>query len=778
MKKAILANLRRRKLPAAVILMVVALSSFAGTLALSLLVEVNGPFDRAFEQARGAHLMIDFDPRQVSPSQVAATANVSLVSASSGPYRQLGVPVSLGSGEEFLALQARERPDTAVDRVQLSQGRWVRQTGEVVVSSQLASQNSLMVGSTLTADATTGIPPLTVVGIGVGVADQVDGWVEPAQLPASITLKVVPGKPAPGDSGQLVMYYRLHSASTDAQITAAATRIARMVPTGSITGTQNWLDFKRNAAITEAVMVPFLLALSVLALVASALIIANVVTGAVIAGRRDLGIMKSIGFTPAQLTTVHLAQVLVPAIFGCLAGLPLGVLASQPLIADASKAFGLPDSFTVAPEIDALWLAAVVAIVAIAALIPAVRAGQIPAARVISDAVSPKRDGSAVANTILARLPLGRSATLGGALTFARPLRSLVTVVAVMLGVASVTFAIGLQQSLSMVKLGLLRTQQVQVQVSASGSVSDATLTDLIQQQPGTARYVSEHQSQVAIRELGQPVAFYAYRGDSSWLGYPLIAGRWFRGSGEAVAPTALLVAAGLHLGETTVVTERGKSIDVRIVGEILDQTNDNLLLRADWATLSQLEPSAEANQYEVQLTRGTNPDKWVRALASAAPQFALYAQTTSNSDADSSFFLIEFVVSALALVLAAIATAGVFNTVLLTTREKVRDIAILKAIGMSPLQTVVVVLSSVVLLGALGGLIGIPAGIALHREILSTMAQIASKTLLPASFYSVFTAPLLAAMVLAGVGVALAGAYLPGQWAARSRVAGVLHAE
>jgi putative ABC transport system permease protein len=209
-----------------------------------------------------------------------------------------------------------------------------------------------------------------------------------------------------------------------------------------------------------------------------------------------------------------------------------------------------------------------------------------------------------------------------------------------------------------------------------------------------------------------------------------------------------------------------------------LDQTNDNLLLRADWATLSQLEPSAEANQYEVQLTRGTNPDKWVRALASAAPQFALYAQTTSNSDADSSFFLIEFVVSALALVLAAIATAGVFNTVLLTTREKVRDIAILKAIGMSPLQTVVVVLSSVVLLGALGGLIGIPAGIALHREILSTMAQIASKTLLPASFYSVFTAPLLAAMVLAGVGVALAGAYLPGQWAARSRVAGVLHAE
>jgi putative ABC transport system permease protein len=57
-------------------------------------------------------------------------------------------------------------------------------------------------------------------------------------------------------------------------------------------------------------------------------------------------------------------------------------------------------------------------------------------------------------------------------------------------------------------------------------------------------------------------------------------------------------------------------------------------------------------------------------------------------------------------------------------------------------------------------------------------MAQIASRTELPASFYAVFPPVLLATMVLAGVGLAIIGAFIPAQWAARSRVTAVLQAE
>ena len=53
-------DLRRRKLQSLVIALVILLSSGAATLALSLLVESDAPYDHAFARANGAHLMLTF----------------------------------------------------------------------------------------------------------------------------------------------------------------------------------------------------------------------------------------------------------------------------------------------------------------------------------------------------------------------------------------------------------------------------------------------------------------------------------------------------------------------------------------------------------------------------------------------------------------------------------------------------------------------------------------------------------------------------------------------
>jgi putative ABC transport system permease protein len=765
-----LADLRRRKLQSGIILLVVALASFAGTLALSLLVEVNGPFDRAFQQANGAHLVMSFDSRIASLQQVRATANLAVVSQSSGPYREFGVGVSVPGGEQVLGVQGRDRPDTAVDRLTLDSGRWVRSTGEAVISGDLARHGTAL-GSVLTPDVQSGIPPLTVVGIATAVGDHVDMWVLPQQLPAQMASPVA-GKPA--EPAHSTMYYRLRQAGTDAAITAATNAIANALPVGAVVDTQNYLQIKRNAAITEAVMIPFLLALSVFALIAAALIVANVVTGAIIAGMRDLGIMKAVGFTPVQLIVVLLGQVLAPALIGVLAGIPLGIIASQPLIKDAASGFGLPVTFVVAPTVDALCLVGVLLIVVVAALVPALRAGRISAAEVIASATSPRRDSSAWFGRWLASIPVGRPLTLGAAQSFSRPVRSTITMVAVLLGVASVTFVLGLQQSLTMVAAGVARTGHVQVTVQRQGS-SDQAISRLIRNEPGTARFVAERQTNVTLAGLGQPIALFSYRGESSWLGYPLIHGRWFHGSGEAVAPTALMTAAHLQVGDVTTIALPDRAITVRIVGVILDQTNDNMLLRTD---ASNLDPTVEADQYEVQLKPGTDADAYDRQLMDAAGANVIYAQTTDRSGVNSAFVLIDSVLAVLAIVLIAIAASGVFNTVVLNTREKARDIAILKAIGMTPRQTLGVVLASVIILGALGGTLGIPAGIIMHHAILQDMAQIASRTELPGSFYAVFSPALLGSMVVAGIALAILGAFVPAQWAARSRVTTVLHAE
>jgi putative ABC transport system permease protein len=73
---------------------------------------------------------------------------------------------------------------------------------------------------------------------------------------------------------------------------------------------------------------------------------------------------------------------------------------------------------------------------------------------------------------------------------------------------------------------------------------------------------------------------------------------------------------------------------------------------------------------------------------------------------------------------------------------------------------------------------LGIPAGIALHRNILVLMGQIATSTGIPDQFFQVFGAGLLVPLAAAGIAIALLGAMLPAQWAARSRVTEVLQTE
>ena len=55
------ADLRRRRLQTIVLAVVLFLGAGAATLALSILVETNEPFDHAFAAANGAHLVIDYD---------------------------------------------------------------------------------------------------------------------------------------------------------------------------------------------------------------------------------------------------------------------------------------------------------------------------------------------------------------------------------------------------------------------------------------------------------------------------------------------------------------------------------------------------------------------------------------------------------------------------------------------------------------------------------------------------------------------------------------------
>jgi putative ABC transport system permease protein len=86
-------------------------------------------------------------------------------------------------------------------------------------------------------------------------------------------------------------------------------------------------------------------------------------------------------------------------------------------------------------------------------------------------------------------------------------------------------------------------------------------------------------------------------------------------------------------------------------------------------------------------------------------------------------------------------------------------------------------VLCSVAGIGLLAGVLAVPAGMVVHRCVIPAMAGAAGLGV-PASLQDVYGAGELAALVLAGLAIALAGALLPAGWAARSRTASALRAE
>jgi putative ABC transport system permease protein len=595
------------------------------------------------------------------------------------------------------------------------------------------------------------------------------------------------------------MLYRVTPSATRGDLQRATQRIVKGLPSGAVTTTTNYLDAKNGADILSSVMVPFLLAFSVFALLASAMIIANVVSGVVIAGYRDIGVMKSVGFTPGQVMIVLLGLILIPASIGCLIGIPLGTAASQPFLQQTAHAMNLPAPFTAAVPVDLAVLAAILGVAALAAAGPTWRAGHLSAVAAITTGSAPSAARGSRFHARLSQLPLPRPLTLAVGDALARPLRSAMTMGAILFGVATVVFALSLHLSLGQVAAHLIRDGYVQVDVErpptdAQGQpvkpgfpggqppqISDRRVVSLLRSDPQTARFVAEGQATVRVPGIAQPIQYYAYRGASSWIGYALISGRWFEHPGEVVAPTRLMQEAHLRIGQRFTAQIGGRPVRLRLVGEILDQTDTDLLLRGTWATLHAAEPRLQAYEYEVQVRSGVSPGSYryglYQQMAPTGPN-PLSINTVDQSSSDTDFILLNAVIAALALVLIAIAVAGVFNTVVLSTREKARDVAILKAVGMAPGQVVTMVLGSIALLGVVAGVIGIPVGLLLHARIITFMAQAATGSDIPPAFFDLINHALLPLLALAGVAIAVFGAWLPARWAAAGPVAEVLQSE
>jgi putative ABC transport system permease protein len=778
-RTALRSGLAGRRVQALAIGLVLLASAAASTLAAGLLVASDAPFDHAFAVQHGADAALAVNARKATSAELAAAGRLAGVTAAAGPFAEAtvsasaAVPDTPGVVFQAFTLAGRSSPGGPVDDIVLSSGHWPTTTGQVVVSRNLAdtgSGASVGLGVVITLTGVPGSPKLTVVGVGTSVTNTADGWVLPAQMTAL-------GPPTEQ------MLYRFASAGSGAAVNAGVAAVTRALPAGSVAGAESWLAVRAQENESIVPWVPFLVTFGVIGLVMSVLIEVNVVSGAVSAGTRRIGVLKSVGFTPAQVVWVYVLQVAAPGVAGVAGGAVIANLLAGPVLGQTSQVF------EVAPQSIPLWVdlsvpLAMLALAGVAALAPASRAGRLSAVQAIATGRAPRPSHGYAALRLLGRARvLPRPVTIGLAGPFARPGRTLVTLAAILFGAVAVTFGVGLGTSLNRVgtDLALSSIQHLQIGLAGqqpspgqpSAAVQQADMAAVIRAQPGTLHYVTESDDRFGVTGMAGTASVTAFGGDASWIGYALISGHWY-GPGGAVVNTSFLRATGKGMGDTFTLTDDGRAVALKIAGEVFLPGNDPQVL-TNLSSVAALGPSGAGPQmFYVGLRPGVNAQSYQNAVfAKLGP--GDYHQVGSGSGV--LLQIISGLVLILTLLLVVVAALGVLNTVVLMTRERVHDLGVFKAVGMTPQQVIAMVVTTVAATGLVAGLIAVPAGIALHNAILPIMGN-GAQTAFPPGVYNVYSPAELVLLALTGLVIAVVSALAPAGWAAGIRTASALRTE
>jgi putative ABC transport system permease protein len=649
---------------------------------------------------------------------------------------------------------------------------------------------------------------MTVVGVANSVTNTADAWVLPAEMNA------IAGS---AGTGQVQLLYRFSSNATATDITSDMDEVKAALPSGAVLSPVSYLSIRQSEQSSVAPWVPFIIAFGVIALVISVLIVVNVVAGAVVAGTTRIGVLKAIGFTPLQVVACYVLLVAVPALTGAVVGVVCGNLLAAPLYRQNAQVYQV-GVLGVPFWVDLAVPLVVLALTVVAAVGPASQAGAMSPVQAIATGRAPKPTHGFFAQRLLARLTgVPRPVTLGFASPAARPGRTFVTVVAVLLGAAAVTFGVGLATSLNRVYNDLSDGARLPVQVMAlppgvtagpgpvaggpgkptkghkvhiiingpgPGSLTAAqqhAITTAIAATPGTRHYLSEADDNLPLPGLGNVnggARVTAYGdGDPSWSGLALISGGWYSQSAstpEIDVNTLFLNDTNTTVGDTYTLVNGAHKVTAKIVGEVFEAGNDVSIYMSP-ATLTAIDPAVTGpGNFDISLKPGVNADAYASAL-----QNTIGGSYNVNAfhGGEKALLAVVTLVAMLTLLIIAVAGLGVLNTVALQIRERAHDIGIFKALGMTPRQTLTMVICSVGITGLVAGIIAVPAGILLHHNVLPTMAHAANSGL-PTSVLTVYSASEMVILALAGLVIAIAGALAPASWAANSRTATALRTE
>ncbi|WP_162795246.1 ABC transporter permease, partial [Nonomuraea lactucae] len=256
---------------------------------------------------------------------------------------------------------------------------------------------------------------------------------------------------------------------------------------------------------------------------------------------------------------------------------------------------------------------------------------------------------------------------------------------------------------------------------------------------PGEAR-------SVRVRAIGSTTAPYPF---------PVVEGRMYGRPGEAVAGQGLLDLLGVKIGDRVRLTVGGSPLIVRVVGRTVEPDLDGEVLSVGLDSLA-AKDSVPPEFYALALRPGADPAE-VRSRLLAESGEGVDVQRAVNP-ADR-LKIIRVVIVALIALLSLIGLANLLTASALGLRDHAFDLAVLKAMGLTPRQVMATLVTGTGLLVVLGVAVGTAVGASIVTGLIDLQGHTSG---VGAGIGRPPSPVTLALAVLAAVGAALAVALIP----------------
>ena len=367
------------------------------------------------------------------------------------------------------------------------------------------------------------------------------------------------------------------------------------------------------------------------------------------------------------------------------------------------------------------------------------------------------------------------------------------TTFAVMLGVAFLSGTLALRASMSETFSKLtsstitsdLYVQGPKIASDGNNGSSDSTqtqpidssLADQIKQidgveaaNPGTqVTGVLVGANDTPVSNMGAPTLFlplYDKEPGRTWA-----QGHMPKGGGEIALESGALKNSGLKIGDKTHIVIQGQPTEVTVVGEFHFESSmasaTVVGMDPDWL-MPLAAPDGRVSTISIDLAKGASLDTVKSEVTKVVPdgtqvktRAELIKEQNKTIESQLGFiqtFLMVFVVVAMF-----VGSFIIMNSFAMSVRQRVKEFALLRAVGASPGSVFGIVFLQAVVIGIIGSALGVAAG----AGLLAGLAKMLDTMGMPLLEGTGLTAPIIVISLVVGLAVTIIGALMPAREAA-----------